>query len=85
MAKLARRGGGVLDAGIAMTGHKDIKLADHYSKLSSDFQRKVSTDIMDHIKTETFKIEKSKNEVLNIETSKIDLPSNVIPLFRHSI
>ncbi len=32
MAKLARQMGGRLDAVIAMTGHKDIKLADHYSK-----------------------------------------------------
>ena len=39
MAKLARKIGGGLDAVIAMTGHKDFKLADHYSKLDEEFQQ----------------------------------------------
>lgn len=36
MAKLARKVGGGLDAVMAMTGHKDLKLANHYSKF--DFE-----------------------------------------------
>lgn len=49
MAKLARKVGGGLDAVIAMTGHKDFKLADHYSKLDTEFQKEVSEKIMDHV------------------------------------
>lgn len=50
MAKLARQVGGGLDAVIAMTGHKDLKLADHYSKCNEDDQREFSKKIMRHIK-----------------------------------
>lgn len=50
MAKLARQIGGGLDAVVAMTGHKDFKLADHYSKLDSEFQKSISQKIMNHIK-----------------------------------
>ena len=50
MAKLARQIGGGLDAVIAMTGHKDIKLADHYSKCNEDDQKHFSTMIMEHIR-----------------------------------
>lgn len=53
MAKLARKVGGGLDAVIAMTGHKDLKLADHYSKLDTEFQKEVSEKIMDHINENT--------------------------------
>lgn len=42
MAKLARKVGGGLDAVLAMTGHKDIKLADHYSKYNEDDQKDFS-------------------------------------------
>ena len=49
MAALARKVGGGLDAVIAMTGHKDIKLADHYSKLSEDYQKDVSLKIADFL------------------------------------
>lgn len=42
MAKLARQIGGGLDAVIAMTGHKDLKLADHYSKCNKDDQKHFS-------------------------------------------
>jgi len=49
MSKLARKVGGGLDAVMAMTGHKDIKLADHYSKCTEDDQKEVSKKIMDHI------------------------------------
>lgn len=50
MAKLARKVGGGLDAVIAMTGHKDIKLADHYSKCNEDDQKEVSEKVMKHIR-----------------------------------
>ena len=50
MAKLARKVGGGLDAVIAMTGHKDFKLADHYSKLDEDHQKEVSEKIMQVIR-----------------------------------
>jgi integrase len=53
MAKLARQVGGGLDAVIAVTGHKDFKLADHYSKLDREFQKEISVKIM-------AKIQKSK-------------------------
>ena len=46
MATLARKVGGGLDAVIAMTGHKDFKLADHYSKLDSEYQEELSKKIM---------------------------------------
>jgi integrase len=51
MAKLARQVGGGLDAVIAMTGHKDHKLADHYSKLDQEFQKEISIKIMGHVKS----------------------------------
>lgn len=50
MAKLARQVGGGLDAVIAMTGHKDLKLADHYSKTTEDDQKHFSEMIMSHIR-----------------------------------
>jgi integrase len=50
MATLARKVGGGLDAVMAMTGHKDIKLADHYSKCDEEDQKEVSLQIMEYIK-----------------------------------
>ena len=50
MAKLARKVGGGLDAVVAMTGHKDLKLANHYSKCDEDYQREISEKIMEHIR-----------------------------------
>lgn len=50
MAKLARQVGGGLDAVLAMTGHKDLKLADHYSKSNEDDQKHFSEMVMDHIR-----------------------------------
>jgi integrase len=52
MAKLARQVGGGLDAVLAMTGHKDLKLADHYSKSTEDDQKNFSEMIMKHIRKE---------------------------------
>jgi integrase len=68
MAKLARKVGGGLDAVVAMTGHKDFKLADHYSKLDSEFQKETSLKIMDHIKRE-----------MNSETPS-ETPDNVVSI-----
>ena len=51
MATLARKVGGMgLDSVIAMTGHKDLKLADHYSKIDGEVQKETSLKIMEHIK-----------------------------------
>lgn len=50
MAKLARKVGGGLDAAMAMTGHKDVKLADHYSKCDESDQKEVAQKVMAHIK-----------------------------------
>jgi len=55
MAKLARQIGGGLDAVLAMTGHKDLKLADHYSKCDEDDQKHFSEKIMDHIRSTVLK------------------------------
>lgn len=50
MAKFTRKIGGGLDTVIAMTGHKDIKLADHYSKCDEDDQKEVSLKFMEEIR-----------------------------------
>jgi hypothetical protein len=55
MAKLTRQVGGGLDAVLAMTGHKDLKLADHYSKSTEDDQKNFSEKIMSHIRKEVGK------------------------------
>lgn len=70
MAKLARKVGGGLDAVLAMTGHKDLKLADHYSKSNEDDQKEFSEKIMKHIREQ-------KNKDASLES---DL-SNVLKLF----
>lgn len=63
MAKLARKIGGGLDAVVAMTGHKDFKLADHYSKLDSEYQKEVSLKIMDHINQQRYEDQDHSNVV----------------------
>jgi hypothetical protein len=50
MATLARRVGGMgLDSVMAMTGHKDLKLADHYSKIDGEVQKETSLKVLEHI------------------------------------
>ena len=66
MAKLARKVGGGLDAVIAITGHKDLKLADHYSKCNEDDQREVSQMIMKHIRDVKNETPKEPNEHENV-------------------
>jgi len=73
MAVLARRVGGGLDAVIAMTGHKDIKLADHYSKCGEEDQKDVSLKIMEYIR-------KQKQANSNPKNS-----DNVIELFSQKL
>ncbi len=63
MAKLARQVGG-LDAVMAMTGHKDLKLADHYSKCTEDDQKGYSELIFKKIREEKSKVESLDNEVV---------------------
>ena len=50
MAKLARKIGGGLDAVMAMTGHKDVKMANHYSKCNEADQRDIAEKVMRHIR-----------------------------------
>lgn len=38
-----------LDSVISMTGHKDLKLADHYSKIDREVQRETSIRILEPI------------------------------------
>lgn len=66
MATLARKVGGGLDAVIAMTGHKDLKLADHYSKLTNDIHKETSLKVMAHIK----KIKESSSDC-SLSTSNV--------------
>ncbi len=52
MATLARRVGGQgLESVMAMTVHKYIKLADHYSKIDADVQMETSLQIVDHMRS----------------------------------
>lgn len=69
MAKLARSVGGGLDAVIAMTGHKDLKLADHYSKCDEDDQKNYSEKIMEHIR-KTIKKDSSHASFENVVSLK---------------
>lgn len=66
MAKLARQVGGGLDAVLAMTGHKDLKLADHYSKCTEDDQKNFSEMIMKHIRKELKNNSESKTDFSNV-------------------
>lgn len=51
MATLAHRVGGMgLDSVIAMTGHIDLKLADHCSKIDGEVQKETSLKIFEHLK-----------------------------------
>lgn len=69
MAKLARKVGGGLDAVIAMTGHKDYRLAAHYSKLDFEFQKEVSEQIMEKVRSKT-EPQTQHDNVLNLSDFK---------------
>lgn len=45
MATLARKVGGGLDAVMAMTGHKTVKLAEKYSRIDNEIQKDISLKI----------------------------------------
>ncbi|MES2803139.1 MAG: hypothetical protein V4654_11645 [Bdellovibrionota bacterium] len=68
MATLARKGGGMgLDSVVAMTGHKDLKLAAHYSKIDGEVQKDTLLKILDHIQRLGYAEEvKLKQEVAEI-------------------
>lgn len=66
MTKLARRIGGGLDAVLAMPGHKDLKLADHYSKTNEDDQKHFSELLMGHIRKQKAHNEKSQSDFGNV-------------------
>ena len=50
MATLTRRLTRSLDATMAMTSHKDIKLADHYSEIGREVQKETSLTVERHLK-----------------------------------
>ena len=50
MATLTRKLTRSLDATMAMTGHKDIKLADHYSEIGEEVQRETYLTVERHLK-----------------------------------
>jgi len=66
--KLARKVAGGLDAVIAMTGHKDIKLADHYSSCNEDDQKEVAQKIMKHIREQ--QIQETPENVISLFSGK---------------
>lgn len=70
MAKLARQVGGGLDAVLAMTGHKDLKLADHYSKSNEDDQKNFSEKIMEHIRNTIHKDDSEHASFKNVVSLK---------------
>ncbi|WP_413942676.1 tyrosine-type recombinase/integrase [Bdellovibrio sp. HCB-162] len=73
MATLARRVGGGLDAVIAMTGHKDLALADHYSKIDGEDQKKTSEKIVAHIRKLGFLESRTKAQIAAFEKSPLKL------------
>ena len=72
MATLARRvGGSGLDSVIAMTGHKDLKLADHYSKVLGEVQKETSLRVLDHLKSlRLLEQEQHFDNVINLNRAK---------------
>jgi len=70
IATLARKLGGMgLDSVVAMTGHKDLKLAAHYSKIDGEVQKETSLRILDHI------------QQLGLREIELPKDSNVVALF----
>lgn len=49
MATFARKIGDGLNTVLTITGHKDLRLAEHYSKLYSDIQKDISIQIIKNI------------------------------------
>ncbi len=85
MATLARRVGGMgLDSAIAMTGHKDLKLADHYSKIEGEVQRETSLKVLDHIQKLGLMSAREEAVATIHRTEHLEVleSANVIPLRR---
>jgi integrase len=70
MAKLARKVGGGLDAVVAMTGHKDLKLANHYSKCDEEDQKHISEKIMEHIRLSKYAQFENYENVVSLNNFK---------------
>jgi hypothetical protein len=49
-----------------MTGHKDLKLADHYSKSNEDDQKHFSEMIMKHIRKQKAQDQESQSDFGNV-------------------
>ena len=82
MATLARRVGGMgLDSVMAMTGHKDLKLADHYSKIDGEVQRETSLKILEHIHGLGLGKTVSKEQQNKVKTESENY-ENVVPFKR---
>lgn len=84
MATLARKvGGSGLDSVVAMTGHKDLKLADHYSKIDGEVQKDTSLKILEHIESLNLYGQDSGESVGDLgDDICSEVASNVIPLKR---
>ncbi len=85
MATLARKVGGMgLDSVVAMTGHKDLKLAAHYSKIDGEVQKETSLKILDHIQRLGFAEEKSvaQENAKTLEVDQIVTSANNVFQFR---
>ena len=72
MAKLARKVGGGLDAVVAMTGHKDLKLANYYSKCDEEDQKHISEKIMEHIRLSKYAQFENFDNVVSLNNFKKD-------------
>lgn len=78
MATLARKVGGMgLDSVVAMTGHKDLKLAAHYSKIDGEVQKDTSLKILDHIQRLGF-TEETKLKQESLEVSEVSFGESVV-------
>lgn len=84
MAKVARKVSDGLGAVMSMTGHQDMKLADHYSKLTEDDQKETSLKIMDYVRSQRPQPSKVHHATQNLQDI---LPKNVLELskFRKDI
>ncbi len=73
----SRRRSGSTAIIIAMTGHKDLKLAAHYSKIDGEVQKDASLKILDHIQQLGF-AEEAKLKQESLEVSEVNLGENVV-------
>lgn len=79
MATLARKVGGSLDAVMAMTGHKDIKLADHYSKIDDQVQKDTSLKVVEHIRSLGLFGESMRSQLKDdVESSETIVPLRLV-------